>query len=86
MMHLKDKQQAVFGHYGIDHQLSKLKEEMRELRDAVAVGDAVNIMNELADVLNMSEQFKSYFGAEHIESIQHEKMDRQLKRIESCGG
>ena len=41
-----------------------------------------NIKEEIADVLNMTEQLEMYFGEEEIEKIREEKMQRTLKLLE----
>lgn len=41
-----------------------------------------NIKEELADVLNMTEQLKLMFGEDEVEKIRDEKILRTLKRLE----
>ena len=85
MASLKEKQQTVFNHYGLANQLIKLFEESDELRDefdhnGIFMGN--DFLSELADLCNMCDQIKQHAGEERITAIQHEKMDRQLKRME----
>lgn len=80
----------IFAHYGYEHQLKKLVEEIREL-EQVIINDPDNIdhlQEEMADVLNVIEQFmycnKNWFGK--IREIQEFKVKRQMKRMEKEQG
>lgn len=85
-MKLQHKQKEIFKHYGDIVQLKKFREEIAEMLTEIDLSliDGVisdNFDNELADKLNMAEQWKQKRGAAKIEQIQHEKCDRELKRI-----
>ena len=41
-----------------------------------------NLLEEIADVLNVAEAMKNYFGAEQVEKIRKQKIERTLKRLE----
>ena len=41
-----------------------------------------NIKEEIADVLNMTEQLQIYFGVEEIDAIRDEKIKRTLKLLD----
>lgn len=76
----------IIEHYGYEHQLGKLIEELRELQDAIiyTTQDEEHIKEEMADVLNVIDQIVEYKGwAADIYCIKQFKIDRQIKRIES---
>lgn len=82
-MSLQQKQSLIFNHYGVRVQLEKLKEKMVELIEEIDSGTKLrDFERELADVINMTDQMKSWIGEDKINKIQHEKCDRQLKRME----
>lgn len=79
------EQVKIFAHYGYEHQLHKLVEELREL-ETVILYDTENvehIQEEMADVLNLIEQFmygnQNWFGK--ILDIEEFKVKRQIQRI-----
>ena len=81
---------AIFKHYGLWHQIDKLKEELNELLDEVNLSIdnnklTKNFSSELADVRNLCDQIAEHISLYKIKTIQHEKCDRQLKRMESEG-
>ena len=84
----------IIAHYGVQHQLVKLCEECAELIQAVCKsldnGSADNItedmIEEMADVQIMLMQFRRIlpnYWYDRLYEIQRQKLDRQLKRIES---
>lgn len=75
---------AILIHYGIEAQKRKLQEECAELIRAIARNDEENMLEEIADVSILIEQFKTvldYF--EKIEKMKDEKIKRTLERIEA---
>lgn len=73
-------QNQIIGHYGLEAQKQKLKEEMTEL--AYAHGDE-NFIEEMADVLNVLEEIITHLDCwAKVHKIQVEKLERQVKRIE----
>lgn len=84
------RQQAIFAHYGMDHQLEKFSEEARELVEAIEAyratkkpQDFLHLLEEFADVLNVGDQIASCTGPwAVINEIREKKIERQLKRIE----
>ena len=89
-MNLQQKQSLIFKHYGLPHQLKKLKGELQELTHELNISIATgkltkNFASELADVRNLCDQIAMHISQCKINKIQHEKCDRQLKRMESEG-
>lgn len=81
------KQKQIYNNYGLDTQLDKLEEECLELILAIKHKNRVlgigNIIEEMADVLNLIEQIKD--NNEYIEkgikrNIEY-KVNRELERI-----
>lgn len=76
--------QKIIEHYGYEHQLQKLVEELREL-ESVILYDTDNIEHikeEMADVLNLINQIMIYKGWHmDIFDIEVFKVNRQLERI-----
>ena len=71
-------------HYGIENQKRKLQEECAELIRAIAREDEDNILEEMADVLFLIEQFKTVLEySEKIEAIKEKKVQRTLDKIKS---
>ena len=85
----------IINNYGIDNQLKYIQSEYFELTEAIinhewleserGLTSTYFIAEELADVMVMLKQFQYYYGIEdsEIEKIMLEKIQRQLKRIES---
>lgn len=75
----------ILKHYGEEHQQEKAIEEMAELITAIKHEDRSNYVEELADVQVMIEQLFQALSFEeqqqYIVTI-HNKIDRQLERIE----
>ena len=92
----KEKLLEIIYTYGINAQLKKFNEEFFELIEAIfnyeyEKLDFLNppsnkkyVVEEMADVLVMLEQFKLYYNIknEDIKKIMDYKIDRQIKRIE----
>lgn len=85
---------TIAGHYGLAHQIMKLREELQELheaaRDFVDVGcptdrdthEQGHLLEELADVELMVDQIKYLLDADGIvANIRNCKEARQIKRI-----
>lgn len=94
----KEKLLKIIDTYGINHQLKKLNEETFEVTEAILEYEnrdlnemdnviLSNIVEEIADVLVMLEQFKLYYNIknEDIIKVMDYKIDRQIKRIEMGG-
>lgn len=82
-MEYKEKNIKIAKHYGYSAQIDKLKEEVAELQLALARNDLDNTKEEIADVMNMIEQYIYIMRCEEeVIKIKHEKTDRQLQRIE----
>jgi NTP pyrophosphatase (non-canonical NTP hydrolase) len=96
----KAKCHKIADHYGDEHQMLKTVEEMAELSQVIikAVNDPPNdkfhaetmkdeMLNELADVIIMTEQLVKYVSdndcATILDGIINMKLNRQLKRMES---
>lgn len=78
----------IASHYGYTAQSDIIIEECAELTQAIlklrrAWSDSrlENVKEELADVLIMSRQLRVMLGAEDIDRIIGEKLDRQIERI-----
>lgn len=81
---MENKLLTIFNTYGKSHQVSKLLEEVGEFIETVMNEDKENMVQEMADVSVMLEQFHAYYDLDdmHISEIMHQKIDRQLDRIE----
>lgn len=78
----------IANHYGYTAQAQITVEECAELTQAIcklrrAWSDdrLANVKEELADVLIMARQLRVMLGAEDIDRIIGEKLDRQIERI-----
>ena len=93
---MKDNLLKIINYYGVNAQQRQLAEEVFELQEAITTlqcrkydidGDEVdNIAEEIADVLNIIEQFMYYYDIDfdkEILEIKHQKVARQLERIEN---
>ena len=79
------QQQEIIKHYGYEHQLIKLLEELKELEDVIlnCPTHEEHLQEEMADVLNLIEQIMAYKDwVADICEIKEYKINRQLKRIE----
>lgn len=87
----------IADHYGLDHQCTKLLEEMSELSVAIysikkkkeksveeIVDEFSNFLEELTDVDILIEQIKYKLADlnDKLNEIREYKLDRQIKRIE----
>lgn len=81
---MKAVYEKILKHYGEEHQVYKLIEEMAELTVALLKQDKNNIHEELADVEIMLEQLKlMYFYDDTTKEMKKLfKLNRQLKRID----
>lgn len=75
----------IFNHYGIVEQRKQLIQECAELIVALTKLDRENIIEEMADVQVMLDQFKlSLPGVGNdITEIMYQKVKRQLERMEN---
>lgn len=88
-MRYDDALKIIADHYCFSSQADMLCEEAAEfivalnkLRRGKAEAEAyANIKEELADVLVVASQLRLLLGPEEIDTIIHEKIKRQLKRI-----
>lgn len=73
----------IFRHYGAEHQKKQLIQELSELIVAITKNDLENIIEEIADVQVMLDQFKIANPELQCkaESIMLMKVKRQLARI-----
>lgn len=101
IMTLEEKENAIINNYGVISQLKYFQSEIFEMNEAIiryeqflrdnerGISDSLrdNIMEEIADVQLMLNQFKRYYGIPDnlIKVIMNKKADRQLKRIEEEG-
>ena len=82
------KLKQIAEHYGFTNQANMLTEEAAEYTVALnklrrGNTDAYdNIKEEVADVLVIALQLRELLGAERIDEIIHQKVDRQLGRIQ----
>lgn len=77
--------QQIINHYGYEHQLKKLIEELRELEEVILYHryDEEHIKEEMADVLNLIEQISVFQGwVDDVNEIKEFKISRQLDRIQ----
>lgn len=87
-MEYRQKCQKIFNHYGIVEQRKQLIQECAELIQAVTKLNTDNIIEEMADVQVMLDQFAFSLSKlnSQIDEVKFEKVQRQLKRIESEEG
>lgn len=73
----------IFDHYGEENQLNKLIEECSELIRAISRKDKVNILEEVADVQVLIDQFVIKYPKfdNSIKLLKAYKVERQIKRI-----
>lgn len=76
----------IFEHYGEENQLNKLIEECSELIRAISRKDNVNILEEIADVQVLIDQFVIKYPKfdNSINLLKVDKVERQIKRIKEC--
>lgn len=74
----------IYNHYGYDHQLNKLVEEIGELLIAISKKNTLNIWEEMADVQVLIDQFKKNgIGRMNFDELKFLKAQRQIDRIEA---
>lgn len=72
----------IADHYGLKHQLVKCKEELGELIEAIDSLDERAIIEEVADVENMTYQLKHLMCADRVVDLYKDyKIARQFRRI-----
>lgn len=87
---MKENLLQIINHYGVLPQLKQFNEEAYELIEAIIKHEALgceykHIAEEIADVLNMVEQFMYYYDIDirDVIEIKHHKINRQLERIKN---
>ena len=89
---MKNKLLKIINNYGAMNQLKYMQTEVFEFVEAVInynnLSDENNkehIEEEYDDLMVMLEQFHAYYNLDdmHISEVMHQKIDRQLKRIEN---
>ena len=89
---MKEKVLRIINNYGAMNQLKYMQTEMVEFVEAVINYNNLpnekskeHIEEEYADLMVMLEQFHAYYNLDdmHISEVMHQKIDRQLKRIEN---
>lgn len=91
----KQKCRTIFEHYGLEGQLRILQEECAELIQAASkylraqeagkpiAQSKAALLEEVADVMIMVEQFKGIFTGAVLDAMLESKLNRQLGRIGS---
>lgn len=67
---MENKLLTIFNTYGKSHQVSKLLEEVGEFIETVMNEDKENMVQEMADVSVMLEQFKAYYDLDNEKIIE----------------
>ena len=87
---MKEDLLKIINNYGVLPQLKYFQSEVFELNEAIIKHEALgceyqHIAEEIADVLNMVEQFMYYYDIDiqDVIEIKHQKMHRQLERIKN---
>ena len=96
---MKEDLLKIIKHYGVNAQQRQFNEETFELQEAIIEyensgcydeEDSVEFVNhiaeEIADVLNLIEQFMYYYNIDfdkYVLGIKHQKVARQLERIKN---
>ena len=89
---MKEKVLRIINNYCAMNQLKYMQTEMFEFIEAVINYNNLSneknkehIEEEYADLMVMLEQFHAYYNLDdmHISEVMHQKIDRQLKRIEN---
>lgn len=85
MSELLKLQSENLKHYGVQFQLRKLQEECGELIVSInhffegKINQSI-LLSEMADVENVLDQMRIYFGDEEIDCLKIQKMTRQRDR------
>ena len=96
IMMIDDRINYISEHYGIMNQLEQTVEECAELIQAIQKYKryksstmidklALNVNEEVADVLIMANQLRHLMGEDFIDSIVNAKLERQIERIAKGG-
>lgn len=87
---LKANEIKIAGHYGKVHQALKLFEEFGECEEALrgyinSTDTKEHVIEEMADVEVMIDQFKYYFlnCEKQVDDVKRMKVDRQLERMKA---
>ena len=87
---MKEDLLKIINNYGVLPQLKYFQSEVFELNEAIIKHEALgceyqHIAEEIADVLNMVEQFMYYYDIDiqDVIEIKHQKIHRQLERIKN---
>ena len=97
---MKENLLQIINHYGVLPQLKHFNSEVFELTEAIINAEnnrligisrkpsklaIEHIVEEIADVLNMVEQFMYYYDIDikDVVEIKHQKIHRQMERIEN---
>lgn len=89
---MKEKVLRIINNYGVIPQLKYMQTEMFEFVEAIINYNNLSneknkehIEEEYADLMVMLEQFHAYYNLDdmNISEVMHQKIDRQLKRIEN---
>ena len=72
-------------HFGLKNQLKKFNEECYELVESILENNREHIIEEMADVLFLINQFKALYEItdDNLVPVMEYKRDRTLNRIES---
>lgn len=83
-----EEQKEIAKHYGLEHQLLKLVEELGEAQTEVGRylqgerADKSRLVEELSDVVNLAQQVFLLLGAElQATQVVREKCSRQMRRL-----
>lgn len=73
----------IADHYGLEHQQIKTIEELSELIQALAKGNRMNTLEEMADVTVMIKQLQYLMDVSDAElaALMDIKLERQLRRM-----
>lgn len=78
----EEKIKLIANHYGYDHQVVKMYEELSELAVALTHKDKENIIEEMGDVLNVVEQLAYLLDVtKEMEAMREKKLDRTIAKF-----
>lgn len=95
---MKENLLKIINHYGVMQQLKYFQSEVFELNETIIKRETLkdyyfkndnwlkeHIAEEIADVLNMVEQFMYYYNIDFndVIDIKHQKINRQLERVKN---
>ena len=75
----ENKLEYIFCTFGFENQLNKLAEEITELREAINSKELSGIIEEIADVLVLIDQFKQVIP--EINEVYKKKLNRTINRL-----